>query len=256
MSAADESDTSQDAGRFGAGSGGLLTISDLFPAWQRQAACFGRGNERWFADGQGSQLRAARALCAGCPVIATCLDAALVHKEEYGIWGGCGEAERRTFARCRDARPHGPDAVDGCPCRWCAEWARHRKNLDAIRAGTRRAGDPGDRNGRNARHGIRASYARGCRCEAGGCRWSASKLAQVIARLGYATDIFWAEWSGVGDYEEARRPADAAAEEIVFAVLAGLFAAAGHPGMRPALVEARRVQLGQGPKSRRPPVAA
>lgn len=38
----------------------------------------------------------ARALCAGCPVRAACLDYALETGQDYGIWGGTSPAERRA----------------------------------------------------------------------------------------------------------------------------------------------------------------
>lgn len=37
---------------------------------------------------------AARALCAGCPFRQECLDAAILNKDEYGIFGGLDPDER------------------------------------------------------------------------------------------------------------------------------------------------------------------
>lgn len=42
---------------------------------------------------------AAKALCAGCPVRRRCLEYALDSGQEFGIWGGCDEAERRAILR-------------------------------------------------------------------------------------------------------------------------------------------------------------
>lgn len=223
--------TDRQAAMFGAGTDGPLDLAQLFPAWQRRAACAGLGNARWFADtddGQGAHAQQAKQVCASCPVAPICLDAALEQHEDWGIWGGAGEAERRTFARCRPARPHGPDPADGCPCRWCSEWARHRVNLDAIAAGSRNTGSPGDRNGPGATHGRRATYARGCRCPA--CISSASVIGQALTRSGVNTSQFWTE--RVDPHrsadEQARQFAVAAGETLVGAA-AGLLALAGVP---------------------------
>lgn len=209
--------TDRQAATLGTGSDGPLILAQFFPSWHRRAACVGLGVARWYADtggdgqGQGDHARAAKKICAGCPVAAVCLDAALEQHEMWGVWGGAGEAERRTFARARPARPHGPDPLEGCACRWCQEWERHRSNLDAIATGGRRAGRHGDRNGPGATHGRRATYARGCRCSP--CRWSASQLGQDLARAGLSTVDHFAAYcpEGAASWEVAKAAVDYAA---------------------------------------------
>ncbi|MDN5915126.1 MAG: WhiB family transcriptional regulator [Pseudonocardia sp.] len=49
----------------------------------------------------------ARAVCGGCPVRAECLEYALRVGEDFGIWGGLDEAERRSLT----AKPR--PAADG-----------------------------------------------------------------------------------------------------------------------------------------------
>lgn len=39
----------------------------------------------------------ASSLCFECPLRLKCLEGALVQGEEYGVWGGMGEGERRKF---------------------------------------------------------------------------------------------------------------------------------------------------------------
>ena len=188
----------------------LVGIAALFPEWQRRAACVGRGPDRWFLDERGDQGFAARAICAECSVLSACLDDAVNRVEEFGIWGGCGEVERRIFRRLLPARPHGADAPEGCACEYCAELARHRGNLAALAAGHRRSGHPGDRNGPGASHGIRATFARGCRCSP--CRWSASALGQRLARARIDTAAHWAAHAPEGaGWEAAKASADRAA---------------------------------------------
>jgi WhiB family transcriptional regulator, redox-sensing transcriptional regulator len=40
---------------------------------------------------------AAKAICATCPALVPCRQHALAHGELYGVWGGLGEADRRTL---------------------------------------------------------------------------------------------------------------------------------------------------------------
>ena len=57
------------------------------PAWQRQAACRGKGTDLFFpTKGENAKIRAAKAFCALCPVRRDCADAG--ENELYGIWGG------------------------------------------------------------------------------------------------------------------------------------------------------------------------
>lgn len=74
------------------------------PAWTRDAACIDYPPDWWYAT-RGEQLRAAKAICAGCPVRAQCLDAA----DGEGIWGGLTTYERRTGERMATECN-----VDGC----------------------------------------------------------------------------------------------------------------------------------------------
>ena len=44
-------------------------------------------------------IELAKAICATCPVQQECLDFALKTRQEFGIWGGTTEDERRALAR-------------------------------------------------------------------------------------------------------------------------------------------------------------
>lgn len=48
-------------------------------------------------DGRVDREDLATRLCFSCPFRVPCLERALVHREEYGVWGGMGEGERRKF---------------------------------------------------------------------------------------------------------------------------------------------------------------
>jgi WhiB family redox-sensing transcriptional regulator len=45
-----------------------------------------------------SREASAKAVCAGCPVAAACLQSAFANDERYGIWGGLTDRERRLAA--------------------------------------------------------------------------------------------------------------------------------------------------------------
>ncbi|HJO79346.1 MAG: transcription factor WhiB [Acidimicrobiaceae bacterium] len=51
------------------------------------------------SDGVGVEL--AKQACAGCPVLEQCLEYALTHRVEHGVWGGCSERQRRRIRRQR-----------------------------------------------------------------------------------------------------------------------------------------------------------
>jgi len=40
---------------------------------------------------------AAKAICAGCPIIADCRQEALTNREPYGVWGGLTEDDREEI---------------------------------------------------------------------------------------------------------------------------------------------------------------
>jgi WhiB family redox-sensing transcriptional regulator len=77
--------------------------------WRYRAACRGEDPELFFPIGAAGpalvQIARAKQVCARCPVRAACLRYALVTGEDYGIWGGLTEDERRQLD-CRGARGH------------------------------------------------------------------------------------------------------------------------------------------------------
>lgn len=72
------------------------------PAWQAEGACRGLDPDLFFPQ-RGQSLTTARAVCAACPVKEECLDFAVEHHEEFGVWGGSSERERRQLRRQRRA---------------------------------------------------------------------------------------------------------------------------------------------------------
>jgi len=56
---------------------------------------------RCFHSDDRVDQRKAKLVCNGCPVRDECLDHALTHREDHGVWGGRTEAERRQIRRNR-----------------------------------------------------------------------------------------------------------------------------------------------------------
>jgi WhiB family redox-sensing transcriptional regulator len=73
---------------------------ELPGAWAESAACSYTDPDLWFPEqGQAAMARAAKAICAACPVRAECLGYALRRGEVHGIWGGLDYIQRRQWQR-------------------------------------------------------------------------------------------------------------------------------------------------------------
>jgi WhiB family redox-sensing transcriptional regulator len=68
--------------------------------WQFDAACRDEDNNLFYyqdqerGDQKASRIKAAKAICASCPVSTACLEWATRTKETHGIWGGLTPEER------------------------------------------------------------------------------------------------------------------------------------------------------------------
>lgn len=71
--------------------------------WRKDAACRDSDPDLFFPVGTTGlaveQIENAKAVCAECDVQVDCLDFALRTKQEYGVWGGTTEDERRKIRR-------------------------------------------------------------------------------------------------------------------------------------------------------------
>ncbi|MFF1923275.1 WhiB family transcriptional regulator [Streptomyces sp. NPDC058221] len=71
--------------------------------WREHAACRDEDPDLFFPIGTTGpalvQAEDAKAVCRGCPVREACLHWALENGQDSGVWGGLGEAERRTLKR-------------------------------------------------------------------------------------------------------------------------------------------------------------
>jgi WhiB family redox-sensing transcriptional regulator len=68
--------------------------------WMAKGKCRDASPATFFpSDGIGVQE--AQRVCAECPVSETCLEYALAHRIDHGVWGGRSERERRRILRRR-----------------------------------------------------------------------------------------------------------------------------------------------------------
>jgi WhiB family redox-sensing transcriptional regulator len=81
-----------------------ITTKLLQPVeWQSNARCHEADPEIFFPE-RGGSSKLARAVCSKCEVKTKCLEYALNNKEQFGIWGGTSERERRKLRRERNLR--------------------------------------------------------------------------------------------------------------------------------------------------------
>lgn len=77
-------------------------VQHMDTSWQERGSCR-KVNPEWFYPGRGQNdyVRAAKSVCAGCPVIDTCLDFAMKTEpiNDWGVWGGTTEGERTRLRR-------------------------------------------------------------------------------------------------------------------------------------------------------------
>jgi WhiB family transcriptional regulator, redox-sensing transcriptional regulator len=74
--------------------------------WRDRAACRDADPEAFFPDATRgviyvAAVEYAKTTCRRCPVVTACLSWALGTRQEYGIWGGTTEPERKALLRRR-----------------------------------------------------------------------------------------------------------------------------------------------------------
>ena len=79
--------------------------------WQLRGACRGEDPDTFFhpegerGPARDARERAAKLVCASCPVLAQCAAHALTVREPYGVWGGMSEDDREAIYRTRRLAP-------------------------------------------------------------------------------------------------------------------------------------------------------
>lgn len=108
------------------------------PHWQQEGLCRGKDVNLWYPRRGESPVKIAeaKAFCKQCPIRQKCLDYALWHHEQHGIWGGLTEFERRKIRSDLGIRP-GPsvrtsvarmrEPVNTEMCGTYAGWGRHMR---------------------------------------------------------------------------------------------------------------------------------
>jgi len=83
-----------------------LLVEDAPPAvsdWRHLAACRNTDADAFFPIGNTGpallMIEDAKAVCRDCPVRDNCLNWAIEHGEDAGVWGGMSEDERRALKR-------------------------------------------------------------------------------------------------------------------------------------------------------------
>jgi WhiB family redox-sensing transcriptional regulator len=96
-------------------------VIDLTNDWRRQAACRSMAPDLFFPAGTTGaafdEIVAAKDVCFGCEVRSDCLRFAVASNQEFGIWGGTTEEERRELRR-----------------HWLRRTVRHESSVPAGRA--------------------------------------------------------------------------------------------------------------------------
>lgn len=78
--------------------------------WRSRAACADEDPDLFFPVGNSGpallQTEQARAVCTRCPVMETCRKWALDTDQEFGVWGGLSEDDRRSLKHTARSRAH------------------------------------------------------------------------------------------------------------------------------------------------------
>lgn len=80
-------------------------------SWMANARCRDMDPDIFFpSDGLG--VEAAQKICAECPVAEQCLEYALTHRIDHGVWGGASERARRRILRERRIAARETDDIE------------------------------------------------------------------------------------------------------------------------------------------------
>ena len=81
----------------------LTQVAIYSARWVGRAVCAQEDPELFFPHGDrgpaAQQIEDAKSVCQTCPVINECLAYALQTDQDFGVWGGHSESERRAIKR-------------------------------------------------------------------------------------------------------------------------------------------------------------
>jgi WhiB family redox-sensing transcriptional regulator len=101
--------------------------------WKQYGACIGTNPAMWDDEPHHRNditIRAARQICASCPVLEECRAHALLSGEPAGIWGGLTEQERSLILK-RQSGSLPPERVL-VPCGTESAYHRHIRRREPI----------------------------------------------------------------------------------------------------------------------------
>ena len=79
------------------------TMQAIDVRWRQDAACRASSPDLFFPVGTVghalTEIESAKAVCAGCAVREACLEFAVLTNQEFGVWGGTSEEERRKLRK-------------------------------------------------------------------------------------------------------------------------------------------------------------
>lgn len=78
----------------------LETETETETDWMAYGNCAHHSPSLFFPN-DGVGVAVAQRICADCPVKEPCLEYALEHRIDHGVWGGCSERERRRILKRR-----------------------------------------------------------------------------------------------------------------------------------------------------------
>src|ERR1700730_16353625 len=80
-----------------------MTATESAANWRSAAACLSADPDLFFPISNTGpaerQIARAKTICAGCGVRRECLEFALSHQQNYGVWGGTTAADPRRHRR-------------------------------------------------------------------------------------------------------------------------------------------------------------
>jgi WhiB family redox-sensing transcriptional regulator len=121
--------------------------------WQAEAVCATADPEAWWPE-KGTSTFPARLICTQCPVRRDCLDFALTHNEDEGVWGGYSSRQRRRLKRGEivelavRAEPREPLVCVGCgeefeashgTAKYCSKYCSRNAHTERIQAKRKQA---------------------------------------------------------------------------------------------------------------------
>ena len=79
----------------------------FFPEWTEQSLCAGMEDTFFFGSSDPgvrpqytlADIKRARMLCVGCPVLRDCLTTSLQNKDEYGVFAGSTKNDRKKMLK-------------------------------------------------------------------------------------------------------------------------------------------------------------